>query len=55
MEYMEKETVDYVVLESLGFAQTAKYLAPAVNEHMDRFRIIWKDEQIPTYVLKLEN
>ena len=55
MEYMEKETVDYVVLESLGFAQTAKYLAPAVNEHMDRFRILWKDEQIPTYVLKFEN
>ena len=55
MAHMEKETVDYVVLESLGFAQTAKYLAPAVNEHMDRFRILWKDEQIPTYVLKLEN
>ena len=55
MAHMEKEMVDYVVLESLGFAQTAKYLAPAVNEHMDRFKILWKDEQIPTYVLKLDN
>ena len=55
MAHMEQQEVDYVVLESLGFAQTARYLAPAVNEHMDRFSIAWKDETVPTYVLKLDN
>ncbi len=52
LAHMEREKVDYVVLESLGFAQTAQYLVPAVNERLDLFEIVWKNEAVPTYVLK---
>jgi hypothetical protein len=57
LAHMEREKVDYVVLESLGFAQTGQYLFPTVNEFRDRFGIAWKEESIPafaTYVLKFQ-
>jgi hypothetical protein len=52
LAHMEREKVDYVVLESLGFAQTVQYLVPTVNEYRDRFSLMWKDEVVSTYVLK---
>ncbi|MFT5089948.1 MAG: hypothetical protein ACI906_001361 [Candidatus Latescibacterota bacterium] len=54
LAHMEREKVDYVVLESLGFAQTVQYLVPTVNEHRDRFAMMWKDEVVSTYVLKFQ-
>jgi hypothetical protein len=53
--HMEREKVDYVVLESLGFPQTVRNLVPAVNQHTDQFDIMWKDEAVPTYVLKYKS
>ena len=52
MAHMEEQAVDYVVLEVLDCAN-GRYLAPAVNEHMDRFSIAWKDN-VPR-MLKLDN
>ena len=51
LAHMEREAVDYVVLESLGFPQTVQYLVPAVNEYRDRFEALWQDQTVPTYVL----
>lgn len=52
LAHMEREAVDYVVLESLGFSQTVQYLVPAVNEYRDRFEALWQDQTVPTYVLR---
>ncbi len=52
LAHMEREKVDYVVLESLGFAQTGQYLVPAIEEYRDRFKVVWHDSAVPTYVLR---
>ncbi|MDP6698421.1 MAG: hypothetical protein QGH25_02145, partial [Candidatus Latescibacteria bacterium] len=52
LAHMEREDVDYVVLESLGFPQTVQHLVPAVNEYRDRFEALWQDQTVPTYVLR---
>ena len=52
LAHMEREEVDYVVLESLGFRQTGDYLGPAIGEYTDRFRASWYDHAQATYVLQ---
>ena len=52
LAHMERERVDYVVLESLGFPQTVQHLVPVVNEYRDRFEAQWQDQNVPTYVLR---
>ena len=52
LAHMEREGVDYVVLESLGYRQTADYLGPAIGEYADRFRVWWYDHAEGTYVLQ---
>ena len=52
LAHMERERVDYVVLESLGFPQTVQHLVPVVNEYRDRFEAQWQDQTVPTYVLR---
>ena len=52
LAHMEREKVDYVVLESLGFPQTVQHLVPTVNEYRDRFEALWQDQTVPTYVLR---
>ena len=49
---MEREGVDYVVVESLGYRQTDDYLVPAVHEYEDRFQMLWYDQAVPTCVLR---
>ena len=50
---MEREGVDYVVVESLGYRQTREYLVPAIHEYEDRFRMLWYDQDVPTCVMRL--
>ena len=52
LEHMERKQIDYVVLEHLGFPQTMQYLWPTVEKYRGRFQVLWKDEKVPTYVLK---
>jgi hypothetical protein len=52
LEHMEREGVDFAVVESLGFAQTGRFLVPAINQYRDRFQIVWQKEDPPTYVLR---
>ena len=52
LAHMEREKVDYVVLESLGFPQTGQYLYPAIKEYESRFQVVWHDPVVPTFVLR---
>ena len=52
LAHMEREGVDYVVVESLGFRQTADFLGPAIREYADRFRVTWYNHAEATYVLQ---
>ena len=52
LAHMEREGVDYVVVESLGFRQTADYLGPAIGEYASRFRVAWYNHAEATYVLQ---
>ena len=52
LAHMEREGVDYVVVESLGYRQTDDYLVPAVHEYEDRFQMLWYDQAVPTCVLR---
>ncbi len=52
LAHMEREKVDYVVVESLGYRQTDDYLVPAVHEYEDRFQMLWYDQAVPTTVLR---
>lgn len=52
LEHMERERVDYVVLESLGFRRTDAYLVPAARQYKNRFQVLWYDQAIRTVVLR---
>lgn len=46
--------VDYVVLEQLGYASTARYLYPAIQAHPDLFTQIYVSPSPETYLFKFE-
>lgn len=48
LAHMEREGVDYVVVESLGYRQTHAYLVPAIHEYGNRFQVVWFDHAVPT-------
>ena len=50
--HMEREQVDFVVVESLGFRQTRDFLVPAINAHPERFQVLWQRSDPPTYILR---
>ncbi len=52
LAHIEREKVEFVVLESLGFPQTGRYLLPAIEEYESRFAVVWHDPVVPTYVLR---
>ncbi len=51
MDFFRKNDVDYVVIEQLGFASTAKYLVPAVQKNMQRFETTLQLPNPDTYLL----
>ena len=53
LAHLEREGVDYVVVESLGYRQTHEYLVPAIHEYGDRFRMLWYDRDVPTCVMRV--
>ncbi len=50
MAAMDRNQVTHVVVESLGYPQTARYLAPAITANAERFTLVWANEEPPTYV-----
>jgi hypothetical protein len=51
IEGLEAESVDYVVVDQLGFAQTGRFLVPAVEAHIDRFAVAAVVREPDTYLL----
>lgn len=51
---MERDRVDYVVVEQLGYGSTAKYLAPAINQNTSRFKILVLLKEPETYFIKFK-
>lgn len=54
IEDLEKNRIDIVVLDQLGFASTPRYLAPAINKFRGRFKILHKILNPDTYILKFK-
>ncbi len=52
LAHMEREGVDFVVVERLGYRQTDDYLVPAIYEYRDRFQVVWYDDAVPTGVMR---
>ena len=48
---LEQKRVDYVVLDRLGYGSTARYLVPAVMEHEERFSLVHKLDDPPTWLM----
>lgn len=51
---MQKNSVDYVVIDQLGYSSTGRYLIPAVQKYPEKFPIIKHLKEPDTYLLKFE-
>jgi hypothetical protein len=52
LDFFRQNSVDYVVLEQLGFASTGQYLYPAIQKNQDKFPIASQLPNPDTYLLK---
>jgi len=50
--HMEREKVDFVVVESLGFSQTMRFLLPTIARYPERFLVLWQRHEPPTHILR---
>jgi hypothetical protein len=50
--HMEREKVDFVVVESLGFVQTMRFLLPTIARYPERFLVLWQRHDPPTHILR---
>ncbi|MSR84245.1 MAG: hypothetical protein EXS58_15200 [Candidatus Latescibacteria bacterium] len=53
LAFIEREGIDYVVVEQLGYSSTPRFLVPAIQKYRDRFEIVWQQPNPDTYVLRL--
>ncbi|MGL4630058.1 MAG: ArnT family glycosyltransferase [Leadbetterella sp.] len=42
MDYFERQKITHAIVDGLGYASTYKYLAPALNAHMDKFKLVYR-------------
>ena len=52
LDDLNKKQTDYVILDNLGYRQTYEYLFPAINNHKENFKMVFKLENPDTYLLK---
>jgi len=52
ISHMEREKVDFVVVESLGFPQTMRFLLPTIARYPERFLVLWQKKDPPTHILR---
>jgi len=52
LESFDQKQVDYVIVESLGFSSTAKYLVPALQKYQGKFKQVYKLTNPDTYVFQ---
>ena len=51
--FVENE-VDYVVVASLGYSSTGRYLVPAINQNQGLFKLVMKLDNPDTYLLAFD-
>lgn len=51
---LERQGVDYVVVEQLGYAHTGRYLVPAIASAQQRFRVVWHGADPETWVFSFD-
>ncbi|MCK4965696.1 hypothetical protein KAS50_01620, partial [bacterium] len=54
IESLYRHKVDYVVLPSIPYADIPRYLLPAVNEYIHKFKQVYFIDNPPTYILKFD-
>lgn len=52
LDFFRQNSVDYVVLEQLGFISTSKYLYPALQKNIQKFPIVAQLPNPDTYILR---
>ena len=52
LDDLNNKQTDYVILDNLGYRQTYEYLFPAINNHKENFKMVFKLENPDTYLLK---
>ena len=50
----EKNNIDIVIVDNIGFRSTPEFLFPAVNTHRDRFDLLHIVRNPDTYILKFK-
>lgn len=50
----EKNNIDIVIIDQIGFSSTPEYLVPAFKAHRDRFDIIHIVRNPDTYILRFK-
>jgi len=49
---LDKRKVTHVIVESLGFSSTGKYLVPTIRKHQGKFKQVFKLTKPDTYILE---
>jgi hypothetical protein len=54
LQHLQEKSVDYVVVEQLGFSSTGKYLVPAIQKNEQQFKILYQTTKPETYLLSFK-
>lgn len=52
IEHLKSKSVDYVVLEQLGFSSTGRYLYPAIQKYPEKFKVVVQYPNPDTYLME---
>lgn len=52
IEYLKEKSVDYVILDKLGYASTERYLYPAIERYRDKFKQLKHLKDPHTFLLQ---
>ncbi len=52
LAHLQQIPVDYVVVESLGFSSTPRFLLPAIRQERRRFKAVWGEAEPPTVIMQ---
>ncbi|HUP10580.1 MAG TPA: hypothetical protein VM187_00160, partial [Niastella sp.] len=53
LAYLTKGDIDYIVVDGLGFADTDRYLLPAIQKYPTKFRKVAGLKSPETYLLQI--
>ncbi len=53
LAWLQNGNIDYVVMGSLGFADTERYLEPVIKKYKDQFKVIKHIKNPDTYLMQV--